>query len=128
VIIESAQRIKDDGSPMSGSVGVKIVTLRIAANITRQVGETVRGFAMKDKVGRTLFGDNRFWRRETSDVTVADASRWSQKVLVWQRDIGLLIGGSNFLHRSGLISPPTAASYCTVFNDDFLWRLRRPIC
>ncbi|MEQ5841378.1 ABC transporter ATP-binding protein [Paraburkholderia acidicola] len=112
--IQTAQLIKEDGTPLSWTVGGEIVTLRISARTAHHIGEAVIGFTVKDKLGRMLFGDSTFWVTRDRpidltdgenvtgeftfampvlqpgnyaiDVAVADASRSSLQVLHWLHD------------------------------------------
>ncbi|MFP3565433.1 ABC transporter ATP-binding protein [Paraburkholderia sp. SIMBA_030] len=143
--IEAVQLIKDDGTPLSWTIGGEIVTLRITARIARHVGEAVIGFTVKDKLGRMLFGDNTFWATRDKpvdstdgetvtgeftfampilvpgdyavDVAVADASRPSQQVLHWLHD-AFFFKSEAATSSTGLVGLPMSEASLTLRHTE----------
>ncbi|REG61251.1 lipopolysaccharide transport system ATP-binding protein [Paraburkholderia sp. BL6669N2] len=144
-IIVAAQLIKEDGSPMSWTVGGEIVTLRISAKIIGHVGQPVIGFSVKDRLGRMLFGDNTFWiTRDKSfessgqetmtadftfampiltpgdyaiDVAIADASRSSQQVSHWQHE-ACFFKSEAATSSTGLVGLPMSEASLTLRHTE----------
>jgi lipopolysaccharide transport system ATP-binding protein len=143
--IETAQLVKDDGTPLYWTVGGEIVTLRITATLTQQVGEAVLGFTVKDKLGRALFGDNTFWVTSDKpvhssgeenvtaeftfvmpiltpgdyavDVAIADASRVSGQVLDRRHD-ACIFKSEAATSSTGLVGLPMSEASLTIRHTE----------
>jgi lipopolysaccharide transport system ATP-binding protein len=59
--VESVRLLKDNGEPLTWTIGGEMVSLRIVARSKLAQEGVVVGFVVKDKLGRTLFGDNTYW-------------------------------------------------------------------
>lgn len=70
--ISNARLLDSNGAPLTWVVGGEKVTLRVEVSVEVDLEQLIVGFAFKDRLGQSLFGDNTYLTTQQAPVTARE--------------------------------------------------------